>query len=114
MIRLVDKGEYKLFESKYFTKILYLEGRKRKYFAWINIGEILIASKKLINPNAVLAIGKYRLYEVKKEEGFTDLFHLELSVGIGYWQGYLLPVGLPNGIKKRKIFPTGEIITKSI
>jgi hypothetical protein len=38
--------------------------------------------------------------------------HLELEVGEGYWQGYLLLSGLPNDDHKRaRIIPTTETIT---
>ena len=64
---------------------------------------------------AVIASGKYRLYKVKDEPNFVDLFHLELLVGEGVWQGYLLPTGLPTAEKKRnRIIPAKEVITKSL
>jgi hypothetical protein len=53
------------------------------------------------------------MYDVKDESTLTDLVHLELHAGIGIWQGYLLPTGLPAGSKIRnRIIPTKEIITK--
>ena len=55
------------------------------------------------------------LYKVKDEPNFVDLFHLELLVGEGVWQGYLLPTGLPTAEKKRnRIIPAKEVITKSL
>jgi hypothetical protein len=54
------------------------------------------------------------MYLVKDEPNLSDLTHLELLVGEGVWQGYLLPIGLPNGVKRRKIIPTKEIITTSV
>lgn len=80
----------------------------------IDIGEILVTSHKKHKTDAILAIGKYRLYEVKDEPNLTDLHHLELYVGDNTWQGYLLTTGLPNEKKRRsRIIPTDEIITKS-
>ena len=38
---------------------------------------------------------------VKDERELTDLEHLELLVGEGIWQGYLLTTGLPTDEKKR-------------
>ena len=114
MIQLIKTGQYKLIETKGQTKILYLDS---KTYAWINvedIGEILVTSLVPHKSDAILAIGKYRLYDVKDEPKLTDLLHLELLVGDGIWQGYLLTTGLPTQKDKRKrIIPTDEIITKA-
>lgn len=113
MIRLIKEGKYSLIETKRQTKILSLDGRKK--FAWVNaedIGEILVTSHNAHTMDNILALGKYRLYDVKGEPELTDLQHLELFVGEGVWQGYLLPTGLPNEKKKRnRIIPTKEIVT---
>lgn len=115
MIQLLQSGKYSLIETKSQTKILTLDNKKT--FAWINaeeIGEILVASHKSHRTDNILAIGNYRLYNIKDEPNLTDLIHLELLVGDGIWQGYLLTTGLPKGKKKRnRIIPTKEIITKS-
>lgn len=113
MIKLLSEGTYSLIETKNQTKILTLDNKN--IYAWVNvleIGEILITSQKTHQQDQVLALGKYRLYEVKDEPDLTDLVHLELLVGEGTWQGYLLPTGLPDEIKKRnRIIPTNETIT---
>ena len=115
MIKQLKKGRYKLFESKHQTKVLVLDN---KMFAWINakeIGEILVLSEKSYAPDCILACGEYRLYRVKEEEDLTDLLHLELYVGEGIWQGYLLTTGLPNSRNNRKrVIPTFEVIPKEI
>lgn len=115
MIKLVQEGTYTLIETRGQTKILTLDGKHT--FAWIyaeDIGEILVTSHKSHQIDHVLAIGKYRLYDVKKEPKLTDTKHLELFVGSGLWQGYLLPTGLPTKkTGKNRIIPTREIITKS-
>jgi hypothetical protein len=115
MIRLVQDGHYNLIETKAQTKVLILDDKDT--FAWVNageIGEILVASHKKHAVDALLAKSKYRLYEVKDEPDLTDLLHLELHVGNGTWQGYLLPTGLPDKKKKRnRIIPTDEVITQS-
>lgn len=115
MIKLILQGTYTLIETKRQIKILTLDGKKT--FAWVNaleIGEILVSSHRKHKVDHILAIGKFRLYEVKDEPKLTDLMHLELLVGDGIWQGYLLPTGLPNEEKKRnRIIPTNELITKS-
>lgn len=113
MIRLIDKGNYLLTETFDHTKILSL-GKNR--FAWINaggIGDILVATQKKFSASTILSEGSYRLYEVKDEPDLTDLLHLELFIGNGEWQGYLLPKGLPNGVKRHRIVPTREAITKT-
>lgn len=114
MIKLLKEGAYKLIETKGQTKILSLDS---KTYAWVNvaeIGEILITSHKEHKTDNILAIGKYRMYKVKDEEKLTDLTHLELLVGDGQWQGYLLTTGLPTtGKRRRRIIPTSELITKT-
>lgn len=114
MIQLVKEGRYKLTETRGQTKILKLD---HKTYAWVNtsnIGEILVTSKKYHQTDNILAIGNYRIYDVKDEPALTDLKHLELFVGDGVWQGYLLTTGIPTKIdNKKRIIPTKEIITKS-
>lgn len=116
MIKVIKQGEYKAIETKAHVKILTLDDKDT--FAWINaaeIGEILVSSHKKHKTDHILAIGRYRLYDVKDEPELTDLQHLELYVGEGIWQGYLLTTGLPTKQKKRnRIIPTKEIITKAI
>lgn len=113
MIKILDQGTYHLIETKGQTKILTID--KKKTFAWVNaedIGEILVTTHKSHEVDHLLAIGKYRLYEVKDEKDLADTKHLELFVGDGTWQGYLLPTGLPTDTKIRnRIIPTKEIIT---
>lgn len=113
MITVLKTGNYKLIETKDQTKILILD--EKKTFAWVNIkeiGEILVTSHKTHKVDTVLAVGKYRLYDVKDEPMLVDQIHLELSVGEGTWQGYLLPTGLPTDTNIRnRIIPTGEVIT---
>ena len=115
MIKLTDQGTYHLIETKGHTKILTLD--KKKSYAWVNaedIGEILVTSHKSHAVDHVLAVGKYRLYKVKDEKNLTDLDHLELFVGEGLWQGYLLTSGLPTDEKIRnRIIPTKETITRT-
>lgn len=89
----------------------------KRTYAWIFagiIGEILVTSHKTHRVDHTLAIGKYRLYDVKNEIALRGMQHLELLVGQGVWQGYTLPTGLPTDTKKRnRIIPTNEIITRS-
>lgn len=116
MITLQQQGAYRLIETEGHTKILVLDNKKT--YAWVvagDIGEILVTSHKTHKVDHMLAAGNYRLYKVKDEERFTDLVHLELFVGGGLWQGYLLPTGLPTAEKIRnRIIPTKEVITKSL
>lgn len=104
-----------MLETKRNTKLLILDDKKS--YAWINakaIGEILVSTEKKFVADATIASGKYRIYQVKNEDDFTDLMHLELYVGNGIWQGYLLPTKLPTEKSKRhRIIPTNEIITRS-
>ena len=112
MIKLLKEGKYKLIETKGQTKILTLD---QKTYAWVyikNIGEILEGSHKYHKVDHILCLGSYHLYQVKDEPKLSDQIHLELSVGSGEWQGYLLLTGLPTDKKIRnKIIPTNEIIS---
>lgn len=114
MIKVIKTGSYSLIETKDQTKILTLDDKET--FAWVNVkdvGEILVTSHKKHKADAILSVGKYRLYDVEGEPAYTDLQHLELFVGSGVWQGYLLTTGLPTDKKKRnRIIPTYEVITR--
>ncbi len=116
MIRTVRQGLYRLQESKGGNKILTLDDTET--FAWVDtngIGDILITSHKSFPKDQLLAKGNFRIYEVKDEPDLTDLLHLELHVGNGTWQGYLLPLGLPDEINKRhRIIATEETITRTM
>ena len=71
-----------------------------------------MTSHKKHKADCILSVGHYRLYKVANEPEISDQLHLELCVGQGIWQGYLLPTGLPTDEKKRnRIIPTREIIT---
>ena len=113
MIRLLKKGKYSLIETRNDTKVLKLGG---KTFVWIftkSIGEMLVATHRGHKTDQKLAKGDYKLYEVKDEPKLVDTLHLELSVGEGDWQGYLLPTGFPKNKKTRsRIIPTDELVTK--
>lgn len=112
MIRLLKKGKYSLIETRNDVKVLKLD---KKTFVWIytkTVGEILVATRRGHRTDQKLAKGDYRLYEVKNEPKLVDQLHLELSIGKGDWQGYLLPTGSPKDKKTRsRIIPTNEIIT---
>ncbi|MBP7832212.1 MAG: hypothetical protein KA035_00355 [Candidatus Levybacteria bacterium] len=113
MIRTTKQGRYTVIETYDHTKILSLGAQS---FAWVNagkIGDILVSTNKKFQSLNILSTGTYRIYDVKNEPELTDLTHLELFVGDGTWQGYLLPKGLPNGVKRHRIIPTKEIITKT-
>lgn len=112
MIRLLEKGKYLLFETGNHTRMLSLNAINN--YAWIHtrVGEILVTTDEEFIPKEIISQGNYRIYNVKDEPNFTDLLHLELFVGEGKWQGYLLPTGFPDGKKKRsRIIPTDEVIT---
>lgn len=116
MINLTQSGTYKLIETRGNTKILILDGKTT--FAWVHvneIGEILVTTHKIHKVDHILSIGEYRIYDIKDEINYSDQLHLELSVGAGQWQGYLLLTGLPTDKKKRnRIVPTKEVVTESI
>jgi hypothetical protein len=114
MIKLVTSGTYKLIETKNQVKILYLDGQAYAWVEPIEIGELLVYSHEVHKSDCILAIGDYRIYDVKDEPKLSDLQHLELEVGKNSWQGYLLLTGLPGKQKKRaRIIPTIETISKN-
>ena len=118
-MKLIEEGKYQLLETKKQTRILILNnGKKLKTFAWVNvvnIGEILVSSFKEHETDTILSLGKYQLWEVTgNEPNLVDLIHLELGVGQGKRQGYLLPLGLPDEKDKRnRIIPTKELVKSS-
>jgi hypothetical protein len=112
MITLMDKGDYRLIETKSQVKILFLNDLA---YAWVwakDIGEILVTTHQPHKIDHILAVGRFRLYDVENEPKFIDNQHLELLIGDGQWQGYLLLTGLPTAQKIRsRIIPTKELIT---
>ena len=112
MISLINSGQYRMIETKADTKVLELNGST---FAWVTakgIGEILVTTHKEHKTDAILSVGRFKLYEVKDEPGIADLTHLELEAGNDVWQSYLLLTGLPNDTRIRtRIIPSREYIT---
>jgi hypothetical protein len=113
MIKLIKKGKYTLIETRNDVKILKLDGIT---FVWVftkSIGEMLVATHRGHKTDQKLAKGEYRIYDVDNEPNLVDQLHLELAIGDGDWQGYLLPTGFPKNKKTRsRIIPTSELITK--
>lgn len=113
MIKLIKKGKYSLVETRNDVKILKLD---KKTFVWIftkSIGEMLVTTHRPHKTDQKLAKGEYRLYDVEDDPNLVDQLHLELSVGEGDWQGYLLPTGFPKDSKTRsRIISTYELISK--
>ncbi len=114
MIKLLQKGDYRLIETRGQVKILYLDDQ---VYAWIyahDSGEILVATHVPHRADHVLATGRFRRYDVDSEPKYSDNQHLELLVGNGQWQGYLLLTGLPTESKTRsRIVPTHEVISQT-
>ncbi len=112
MITRVKSGRYKLIETKKNTKILYLDNHTYAWVEPIHIGEMLVVSHKVHVTDCVLSVGDYCVYDVDDEPTLSDQLHLELNVGDGAWQGYLLLSGLPDSRHKRaRIIPTQEVIS---
>ena len=113
MIRVVTKGEYMLLKTCDDRTLLLLE--ENDPVMWIadsGCADLLEICDKAYSTKCVIVYGNYRLYEVKDESYLTGWEHLELTVGKGRWQGYLLPHGLPSGGKRRReIISTEELIS---
>lgn len=112
MISLLQQGKYSLIETKHDTKILFLDNRAYALIHLPTIGDIMVSSRVQHKTDCVLSAGLYKIYQVSNEPELSDHIHLELQVGEGLWQGYLLLTGLPNQLKKRgRIIPTHEVVT---
>lgn len=112
MIQLVGRGGYVLTGTRHGARLLRLQ---RRVYAWIvtpRIGALLVYSSVPHVQREVLSAGNYRLYDVISEPHLSDQLHLELELGNGKWQGYLLPTGLPDRAHiRRRIIPTHEVIS---
>jgi hypothetical protein len=92
--------------------MLYLDDAGFVWLRLASIGAILVRERRPHQLKNLLSTGTYRLYDVMDEPELTDEPHLELQVGADVWQGYLLPVGLPDNQKpRRRIIPTEQTIT---
>jgi len=112
MIKLLEKGIYRLIWAKDRQRMLYLGDQGYLWSHAKGIGELLTFSKHPHKLSYTITEGKYRIYAVKNEPKYVDLRHLELSVKSGVWQGYLLLTGLPTKGKIRsRIVPTDEVIS---
>lgn len=114
MIKIIKRGDYQLVEIKKNTKVFILDNTKA--FTWVDTSAEFIEYNPRVEQQATtLSRGKYFLYEVHDEKPFSDTLHWELYLGKRTWQGYLLPDGLPSKKEKtKKIFPTEELITKTV
>lgn len=113
MITVLQTGTYQLYKQD-STRLLTLNGKKR-YLWQKNHGptEYLTLLPRQERTAELSASGAFRLYDVKKETNLTDGMHLELFVGEGCWERYLLPDKLPNvKAKVSDIVKTDECITK--
>jgi len=113
MIKILDQGCYQLYKATNESKLLTID--KKKNYIWnkqADKEDITLCAYKNSKKDELLTVGKYRLYAVKNENDLSDGEHLELFVGDGKWQGYLLPTSLPSDKKLTSpIYPTEEIIT---
>lgn len=114
MIALLQKGDYRLIETKAQVKILYLDDQ---VFGWVHVkavGEILVATHTPHHADYLLATGRFRLYQAEDDPKYASGQHLELHVGASHWQGYLIPAGLPTATKVRSLMvPIGEVISRT-
>lgn len=115
MIKLIKSGRYKLIRTKHYVKILYLD---KDAFAWIEppkIHELLVTTHRQHKTDCLLSVGRYNLYDLKDDQRFSSHLRLELEVGEGQWQGYLLLNGLPTDQKIRcGIIPAHDVVTGSV
>lgn len=111
MVRVLKSGKYKLIETRQQVKILYLDEVPYVWLFIPEIGHVLEFTYRLHVTDHKLAAGNYRLYDVKNDRRFSQHKHLELFVGEGQCQGYLLLTDLPTEKKRRsRIIATKELI----
>jgi hypothetical protein len=112
MITLTQQGTYSIAGTKDHKTMLTLDDVQYLRSYAPKIGDLLTFAKHEHTVDHLIVDGKYRIYKVKGEPNLVDLEHLELSVGRGKWQGYLLLTGLPTARKIRsRIVTTDEVIT---
>lgn len=112
MIKQTSQGHYRLLGMRGGGRILHLDGQGYHWNYARGIGEILTFCKHPHKEQYVLSQGGYKIYAVQNEPHLVDLQHLELSLGNGRWQGYLLLTDLPTRRKIRsRIVPTSEVIS---
>lgn len=112
MIRVIKEGKYRLSETKERSRILDLDNVQYARISASSTGDILATTHNSRIAEQLLAMGKYRMYEVKDESEFADGTHLELHICCQVWQGYLLPMGQPMDTKERvQIIATNEVIS---
>jgi hypothetical protein len=112
MITLAQHGIYTIVGTADHKTMLTLDGVRYLQSYAPKIGNLLTYAKREHTTDYLIARGNYRIYKVKDELHLVDLEHLELSIGRGVWQGYLLLTGLPTARKIRsRIIATDEVIT---
>jgi len=110
MIKAVQDGKYRLIETRQ-AKVLFLDKTAYVWLAIPGIGQILELSRSPHKADHILAQGSYRIYDVEDEPRFSTHKHLELFLGEGQWQGYLILSSSPAGYKSRsRIVATTESI----
>lgn len=115
MITVIDRGSYCLLENKKQGKMLIFDGKKSYSIKdYGSLKKIYFNPLRNVKNDCLLCMGNFRLYKVSNEEHLSSNFHLELNIGQGQWQGYLLPKGLPKNRTINKIIPTQELISTLI
>jgi len=115
MVKLLQAGRYKLEETAGDEKVLTLDDNKS--FLWTEAkgsGNLKYVKLNSIETCCLHAMGNYRLYNVKNEQGLLNGQHINFHTTKSIWRGFLLPSGLPTQTDKtKKILRTTEVITKT-
>lgn len=113
MITVIKAGNYRFITTVDRLSVLSLDNKRNFFWEEQNEGIVLVYQSSEKKGHIVQA-GKYRLYTVRGEPRLTLGGHLELLVGKGKWESFLLPSGLPTDLIYRKtIIPTNECISRS-
>ena len=112
MIKVLKSGKYQLVETSQQIKVLYLDETPYIWLYIPGIGHVIEMTHNPHRAEHILAQGSYRIYDVKGEERFSRHKHLELFIGDGAWQGYLILTDLPSETRKRvRIVATNEVVS---
>lgn len=116
MITVTGRGMYWLMNKPMLLMLDDGDGEKALYRFTLSQGHGLInfiaGNKFDFTKDAVS--GRFRMYEIKNERSFKDGIYLELSGGVGKWNCYILPTGLPDqNILEKDILVAQECITKT-
>jgi hypothetical protein len=111
-VKVKDKGDYELFETKHGHRILVLNGER--WYAWVEgqQGEILVHSDSDHEKDHTVSSGEFYLADFEDDPKFQDNPHLFLQEG-DHFKEAILPDGLPTeNDHQKRIVSTDDTVGK--